>query len=331
MAHVAKWKRERVQELVDLMVNSHVVGIVDLHGIPAAQMISMRAVLRGKADVNMTRNTLMDLAITEAAKQRPGLEQLKQLVDGQCAIVTTDENPFKLFRQMEGTKTPAPAKTGDIAPEDIVVKAGDTPFKPGPIIGELQKAGIPAAIEAGKIIIKKDKVLVPKGEPVPDEVAKVLVKLEILPMIVGMDLRGAFEDGVLYGKDVLNVPADYYPNMIGLAARNALGLSLSIAYITPQTVTPLLSKAYREAMALSVAGAFPTKESIGAILAKADAQMMTLASITGLEDDRIKNRMAAVPATKPVSEPKAAEAKKEEEEEQVSEEEAAAGLSSLFD
>jgi ribosomal protein L10 len=50
-----------VQELVDLMVNSHVVGVVDLHGIPAAQMISMRAVLRGKADVNMTRNTLMDL------------------------------------------------------------------------------------------------------------------------------------------------------------------------------------------------------------------------------------------------------------------------------
>jgi len=157
------------------------------------------------------------------------------------------------------------------------------------------------------------------------------VKLEILPMIVGMDLRGAFEDGVLYGKDVLNVPADYYPNMIGLAARNALGLSLSIAYVTPQTVTPLLSKAYREAMALSVAGAFPTKESIGAILAKADAQMMTLASITGLEDDRLKNRKAAVTAAAPVSESKAVEAEKDEEEEQVSEEEAAAGLSSLFD
>ena len=158
-----------------------------------------------------------------------------------------------------------------------------------------------------------------------------LAKLEILPMIVGMDLRAAFEDGVLYGKDVLNVPADYYPNMLGLAARNALGLSLSIAYITSQTVTPLLSKAYREAMALSVAGAFPTKDSIGAILAKADAQMMTLASIVGLEDDRIKDRMAAVPATSPANEPKAAEAEKDEEEEQVSEEEAAAGLSSLFD
>jgi large subunit ribosomal protein L10 len=330
MAHVAKWKMERVQELVDMMVHSHAVGIVNLHGIPAAQMISMRAGLRGKANVSMTRNTLMDLAITEAAKQRPGLEQLRPLVDGQCAIVTTDINPFKLFRQMESTKTPAPAKAGDIAPMDIAVKAGDTPFKPGPIIGELQKAGIPAAIESGKIIIKKDKVLVPQGEPVPDEVAKVLVKLEILPMIVGMDLRAAFEDGVLYGKDVLDVPVDHYTNLMGQAARNALGLSLSIAYVTPQTVTPLLSKAYRQALALSVAGAFPTKDNVGSLLAKADAHMMALASVIGLEDERIKNRTVAASAAEPVSEPKAEEAKKDDEE-PVSEEEAAAGLSSLFD
>ena len=64
---------------------------------------------------------------------------------------------------MEATKSTAPAKPGDIAPEDIIVKEGETPFKPGPIVGELQKAGIPAAIEGGKIVIRKDKVLVEKG------------------------------------------------------------------------------------------------------------------------------------------------------------------------
>ena len=31
---------------------------------------------------------------------------------------------------------------------DIEVKAGETSFKPGPIVGEFQQAGIPAAIEA---------------------------------------------------------------------------------------------------------------------------------------------------------------------------------------
>ncbi len=93
-----------------------------------------------------------------------------------------------------------PGKAGDIAPEDIAVKAGETPFKPGPIVGELQKVGIPAGIEGGKIVIKKDKVLVEKGRRSPEELSKVLPQLEILPMTVGLDLRAAFEDGVLYGR-----------------------------------------------------------------------------------------------------------------------------------
>ncbi|HSV42769.1 MAG TPA: 50S ribosomal protein L10 [Methanomassiliicoccales archaeon] len=292
MAHVASWKRDVVKELADDMVAHQVVAIVSVRGIPSAQLQMMRQGLRANANVVMTRNTLMDLAIAEAAKQRPGLESLKGSVDGQCAILTTNMNPFKLFRALEATKSAAPAKPGDIAPEDIVIKAGETPFKPGPIVGELQKVGIPAGIEGGKVVFKKDKVLVEKGKPVPEDLAKVLPKLDILPMTVGLDLRAAFEDGVLYGRDVLNVPADYYTNMLSNASRNAMALSLSIAYVTPQTIRPLLSKAYREAMGLGVEIAFPTKDTIKILLAKADAQMLALArKTTGLEDERLNKRI----------------------------------------
>jgi large subunit ribosomal protein L10 len=292
MAHVASWKKDVVKELTDAMVSSHVVAIVDLRGIPSAQLQQMRAGMRGRANVVMTRNTLVDIAITEAAKKRPGIEVLREAVSGQCAVVTSDMNPFKLFRAMEATKSPAPAKPGDIAPEDIMVKAGDTPFKPGPIVGELQKAGIPAGIENGKVVFKKDKVLVEKGKPVPDDIAKVLPRLEIFPMTVGMDMKAAFEDGTLYRRDVLNVPADYYNTMLATASRNALALSMSIAYVTPFTIRPLMTKAFREAMALSIEAAYPTKDNIKFLLAKADAQMGALARKTdGLEDERLKKRI----------------------------------------
>jgi large subunit ribosomal protein L10 len=276
MAHVAKWKKDLVKELSDSMVNANVVAIVDLRGIPSAQLQMMRQGLRAHASLVMTRNTLMDLAITEAAKQRPGLEALKAELGGQCAIVSTDMNPFKLFRQMEATKTPSAAKPGDIAPEDIVIKAGDTPFKPGPIVGELQKVGIPAGIEGGKIVIKKDKVLVAKGAAFSEDLCKVLPKLEILPMTVGMDLRAAFEDGVVYKKDVLDVPENYYTSMLATGFQNALGLSMTIAYVAPETIVPLISKASREANALSMEIAYPTKDNISMLLAKADAQMRVL-------------------------------------------------------
>jgi len=292
MAHVASWKKDVVKELTDAMVSSHVVAIVDLRGIPSAQLQQMRAGMRGSANVVMTRNTLVDIAITEAAKKRPGIEVLKEAVSGQCAVVTSEMNPFKLFRAMEATKSPAPAKPGDIAPEDIMVKAGDTPFKPGPIVGELQKAGIPAGIENGKVVFKKDKVLVEKGKPVPEDIAKVLPRLEIFPMTVGLDMKAAFENGTLYRRDVLNVPADYYSTMLATASRNALALSMTIAYVTPFTIRPLMTKAYREAMALSIEAAYPTKDNIKFLLAKADAQMGALArKTTGLEDERLKKRI----------------------------------------
>jgi len=332
MAHVATWKKQVVKEIADAMKSHHAVAVVDLHGIPSAQLQLMRQGMRAKAQIIMSRNTLLDLAIDEAAKDRPGLEQIKGFLGGQCAIVATDANPFKLFKEMEATKSKAPAKAGDIAPEDIEVRAGETPFKPGPIVGELQKAGIPAGIEGGKIIIKKDKVLVKQGNAISAELAAILPKLEILPMTVGMNLKAVFEDGLIYKKEVLDIPADYYTNMLGLASRNAMALAVEIAYPTPETMPPLLAKAYGEALALSVRAAIPTKDSIKILLAKAEANMLAIASrIPELGDERVKQRLSATPSSPaPSSDKKEDEPKEEKKEEKVSEEDAAAGLGALF-
>jgi large subunit ribosomal protein L10 len=331
MAHVAQWKKEKVGELAEIMRKSPVVAVVDIRGIPAPQMQQMRLRLRGKAVMIMTRNTLMSIAIDEAAKEKPGLDSLKGIVGGQCAVIATTMNPFKLFNEMEKTKTKAAAKPGDIAPEDIEIREGETPFKPGPIVGELQKAGIPAGIESGKVVFKKDKVLVKKGDKIPDEIAKILPRLEIFPMTVGLDLKAAYEDGIVFKRELLQIPPDYFASMLATAARNAMSLGVSIVYATPQTIAPLLGKAYREASVLSVAAAFPTKDNIKALLAKADASMFALASrMPGFEDDRFKQRLTAAPAPQQAVAHKTEDSKEKKEEKEVSEEEAAAGLSALF-
>ena len=332
MAHVAAWKKDLVKELIDEMTAKPVVAVVNMHGIAGQQIQSMRAGLRQHATLKMTKNNLMRLALAEVAKSRPGIEGLEQHIDGQCAIIATDLNPFKLFRQLESTKTAAPAKPGEIAPEDIIVHAGPTPFGPGPIIGELQKLGLPASIDGGKIVVKKDTTLVKKGEPVPANVAAMLPKLEILPMIVGLDLRAAFEDGTIYDRNVLDVPEDYYKNMFATAAFNARALGVAIAFPTTETITPLITKAFREALGLSIAAAIPTKDNIKMLLSKADAQMLSVASAANYTNDSIAARLSSVAAAAPVAaEAPKEEAKKDvEEEEEVSEEEAAAGLSALF-
>lgn len=333
MAHVAAWKKDLVTELINEMAAKPVVAVVNMEGIAGQQIQSMRAGLRAHATLKMTKNNLMLLAIDEAAKQKPGLEALKADIHGQCAIIATDLNPFKLFKQLESTKTAAPAKPGQIAPMDIIVHAGPTPFGPGPIIGELQKLGLPASIDAGKIVVKKDTTLVKAGEPVPANVAAMLPKLEILPMIVGLDLRAAFEDGTIYRRDVLDIPDDYYKNMFATAAYNARAVGVAIAFPTTETITPLITKAFREAMGLSISAAIPTRDNIKMLLSKADAQMLSVASAAGYTNDSIAARLSAAAAAAPVAAAAAPaeEAKQpDEEEEEVSEEEAAAGLSALF-
>ena len=333
MAHVATWKKDLVEELVQDMREYPVIAVVDMHGIPGQQIQSMRAGLRAHAKLKMTKNKLMLLAIEEAAQEKPELLGLKDAVHGQCAIVTTDIDPFKLYKKLEATMTPAPAKEGQLAPFDIVVPKGPTPFGPGPIIGELQKIGLPAAIDAGKIVIKKDTTLVKEGEPISGPVAAMLPKLEILPMVVGMELRSAYEDGVIYGKDVLDIPEDYYSTMFATAAHNARSLGVAIAFPTKETIVPLIAKAFRESMGLSIEAAIPTKENIDRLLAKADAQMLALASATGYTSDEIAARLSSAAAaahSAPAAAAAPVEEKVEEEEEEVSEEEAAAGLSALF-
>lgn len=331
MAHVASWKKELVGEIVEDIKNAPVVAVVSMSGIPGQQIQAMRAGMRAHAKIKMTKNNLIRLALDEAAQYKPGIDALADHVEGQCAIVTTDLNAFKLFNKLKATMSPAPARAGDKAPFDIVVPAGPTPFGPGPIIGELQKLGLPAQIMNGKITIKKDTTVAKAGEEIKADLAAMLPKLEILPMIVGMDAKAIYGDGIVYSRSVLDIPDDYYSNMFATAAHDAIALAVEVAYPAKETVPMLIAKAYRSAYALSVEAAIPTNETIGALFAKADSQMLAIASATGYTNDDIAARLSAVPVVTAAEPAAPAEQKADEEEsEEVSEDEAAAGLSALF-
>src|SRR5436309_8953437 len=236
MAHVAAYKQESVKALVQEFERSPVIGIVNIRGIPAPQIQAMRKRLTGRAKLTVSKNNLLRIALKEAAGKKTGLDGLVDVIADQTAVVTADMTPFRLYKEMEATKTKAPARGGERAPEDIWVREGDTPFKPGPIVGELQKAGVPAAIERGKVVIKKDKLLVKAGDKIPRDVAQVLTRLEIYPLTVGLDLRGAYEAGTVFGRDVLTIDDTTVRADLSLAGRQAFNLSIFAGYPTKQTV-----------------------------------------------------------------------------------------------
>jgi large subunit ribosomal protein L10 len=276
--HLPRWKRDEVEKIKEWAKGYAVISLVDVHGIPAAQLQGIRRDLHGKAVLRMTRNTLISHAFTELGGDYASLERF---IAGQSALIFTDENPFSLFRTLEKTKTKMAAKAGEVAPQDIVVPKGPTNFKPGPVVGELQQAGIPAVIEAGKVKIRDTKVVVKKGDVISKKIADVLSKLEIKPMDVGLRLQAAFYEKTIFRPEMLAIDEEAYRRDITLAAWQAFNLSVNIAYPTKITVVAILGKAFSEAKNLAVEASVYEKDAMDAIIARASREAKTLKGIVG--------------------------------------------------
>jgi large subunit ribosomal protein L10 len=331
MPHVAEWKKDEVASLKKLIESHEVVGMANLSDIPAPQLQKMRRTLKGSATLKMSRKTLMSLALDDSAKGN--IEALGEYMEGQPALIFTNMNPFKLYKILEGSKTAAPAKAGSIAPEDIIVPKGDTAFKPGPILGELQKIGIPAKIEKGKIVITSDKTIVTAGDAIPRDVASILTRLEIFPLEVGIDLRAAYEDETIYTSDLLTIDEEKTLGDVQKAFTQALNLSVNAVIFTKESTPLLIQKAASQSLNLALNAEILTSITRDILLAKAYAQMLSIASEVSAKDENAVDDELREKLSSKASKVETQEDNEEPEEEEEAEEEegdAAAGLGALF-
>lgn len=280
-ATVSPQKLARVEALSQQLAESPMTALIGIRGVPAAAFQKMRRDLRARGHpVLVAPNSAIRHAIEGAEKKRPSLAPLLDHVTDQTALMSATGNPFSLFQELRATRSPTPARGGELAPKDIVVPAGTTSFKPGPIVGELQHAGFPAAIEKGKVVLKKDTLIVKAGQPISREVAGMLTRLDILPLEVGLELKAVVDGDTFYPPSVLAVDLTARREELFAAHRRALGLAVEIAYPTTATLPLLVGRAHRRALMLAVEAGYPTKESLAPILAKA---LRAAKAVQGLE------------------------------------------------
>ncbi|GAA0258441.1 50S ribosomal protein L10 [Halobaculum roseum] len=304
---IPEWKRQEVAELTDFVDSYDAVGVVDLTGIPSRQLQDMRRDLHGRAELRMSRNTLIERALDEVDE---GVEDLGQFVSGHVGLIGTNDNPFGLYKQLEASKTSAPIGAGEVAPNDIVIPEGDTGVDPGPFVGELQQVGADARIDGGSIKVMSDSHVLDAGEAVSEELANVLGELGIEPKEVGLDLRAVFADGVLFEPDELAIDVDEYRADVQSAAAAARNLSVNAAYPTARTAGTLLGKAAGEAKSVGLFAAIEDEELMPDLVSRADAQLRSLAAAID-DDEALPEELRGVEA--PAPEP-AAEAEEETDE-----------------
>ncbi len=282
--HVAQEKLDQVKKFADLILKYPIIGAVDMENLPTKQLQNMRASLRGNVELFVGKRRLIKLAIETVKDKKKGIEQLVSQLKGMPGLLFTNENPFTLYKKLKKSKSPAPAKPGQTAPKDIIIKAGATPFAPGPVIGELSAIGLKVGVEGGKVAVKEDKVVVKEGEVIKANVASILTRLGIEPMEIGLNVVAVYQEGTIFQKSVLDVDEDAYIKNITQAAQWAFNLAVDAGYPTQETTIYLIQKAFMESKALALSRNILEKEVVGEILAKAHREMQSITSVANIQD-----------------------------------------------
>ncbi len=233
-----------VEELKNLIENKKTILIASVKNLPASQFQEISKKLRGKAIIKIPKKNLILRALDSSGKE--AIEKLKEDIKDSVAILFSDLDAFELAAELLENKSPAKAKAGQEAPEDIEIQAGPTDLVPGPAISELGALGIQIQIEKGKINIKEPKIIAKKGEKISQSAADLMNKLDIKPFLIGFIPLCAFDtkEGKFYAE--LKIDRERTLKELKIAYERALPFAVEIGYTNENTIRFLIGKAGKQ-------------------------------------------------------------------------------------
>jgi len=308
-------KQNYFTKLVKLLDEFPRIMIVGADNVGSSHMQKIRVALRGKAVLLMGKNTMIRKAIRGHLENNKALESLLPHVKGNIGFIFVKDELQFVKKIVEENKVAAPAKSGAIAPCDVIVPAGNTGMEPTQT-SFLQALNIPSKISRGQIEIINDVHLINAGQKVGSSESALLAKLDIKPFKYGLVIRSVYDNGAIYDVSILEMTDEVILSKFANGVKNIASLSLAIGYPTVASLPHSIIRGYKNVLsiALGTAYSFPQAEKVKQILANPSA-------------------FAAAPAPAAAKEDKKAAAKEEKKpkvEEKPEEEDADMGLG-LFD
>jgi len=248
-----KWVRKsaywtKLNAALDEYKNILIIG-VDFVG--SKQMQQVRIALRGKGIVLMGKNTIIRKVFRERAEKNPALEGLMPYVFGNIGFVFTNGDLNVLRQIVTANKVPAGAKSGVIAPIDVVIPPGPTGLDPGQT-SFFQTLNIGTKIVKGSIEMTVASKVCTKGEKITASAVALLNKLNIRPFEYGITVDTVYENGATYSVKVLDMSDNDLVNMFTSSAARVAAVSFALGYINQVTLPHSFGRAFRMICAIAL-------------------------------------------------------------------------------
>ena len=275
--HYPKKKRLMYEELQRIPTEYNVIALSKMSKVRAAQLMMIRKKFRNDINIKIVKNKVAIRAF-EKVKDVAGIENLRDQLEGQCALIFTNINPFKLNLIFAQNKVFLAAKGGDIATKEMFVPSGNTGITPGPVLSEFKTANVPTKIDQGTIWVSKDTLVAKPGDVISTPLASLLSKLNVKPVEAGISVSFAIAEGLQFKEQDLKLNLEEYKEELARSFAQALALATEAGYMTPETVTPLLVKAHQQAISLAVEAGYLTSETASFVLPRAQMHAQAIAN-----------------------------------------------------
>jgi large subunit ribosomal protein L10 len=263
--HTKKWKHAEVSRLEQLAKKYPVVAVADLSGFPANLHGSLKVKLAGKAVLTVSKRKIIQRALKNAGVDASITDGLK----GSTAVLFSQINPFELYALVKQSSGRVSAKEGQLAPEDLIIPAGDTGLPPGPALSDLKGAGLNVRVQGATIAVMEDKVVTKKGEVITAPVVNVLGKFGIKPIKLRLNVTQVLEGKELFAASTLDIDEEAIFEQFMKAEQQAFNLAVNAVIFTEKSTPVIVTKAFREAKQVALDSNFLTDATVGEILAKA--------------------------------------------------------------
>jgi len=250
-------------KLIQLLNEYDKIFIVGADNVGSNQMQNIRKSLRGKGVVLMGKNTMIRKAIRGHLQNNPNVESLLPFVRGNIGFVFAKEDLGGVKKIIADNKVAAPAKAGAIAPCDVIVPAGNTGLEPTQT-SFFQALNIATKINKGQIEITNNVHLIKPGDRVGASEAGLLAKLNIKPFAYGLQIKSVWDNGSVYGPEVLELTDDAIISKFSNGVKNIAAIGLQIGYPTVASLPHSLIRGYKNVLSIALGTdySFPQAQKI---------------------------------------------------------------------
>jgi large subunit ribosomal protein LP0 len=215
-------------------------------------MQQIRKTLRGKGVVLMGKNTLIRKVLRERAEKEAVWENLLPYIYGNIGFVFTNGDLNALRQVVVSNKVPASAKTGVIAPIDVIIPPGPTGLDPGQT-SFFQTLNIGTKIVKGSIEMTSSSKVCTRGEKISASAVALLAKLNIRPFQYGVTVDTVYENGSAYSVKLLDMTEDEMVAMFTNSVARLAAVSFALGYVNKATLPHSFGRAFKMICSLALA------------------------------------------------------------------------------